>query len=422
NTGDTGSGQSYSVRFFDQDMDGKKDEILLGTDDDVYIYYENGTLQIDGPDLASNCYYMYDIEVGDIDGDGYDSEFVVGCGWSDSTNRVVIGNRTGEVINNTMADSLGDGKVGWITIGDINGDGTIDNIFSSYKCTLFNTTDGVNWNIAWNMSENCADAEFGDFDDDGTLEIVAIKSGNLTLFELNGTEVWATDNEGATYTGRMDVGSIDGDLKKNDFFMTEYHRYFLVNQSGQKTTVAFGGVNYWPNFIDIDGDGIDEIIYGNQNTDPVHAKYINETQIWAYDIVNSAAIANHDVNGDGENEIIIAESDGNTLVILNKSGILLSKTHRSSVSGVMPSCESGYCSGVGQEFDFGDLNRDGIDDIAVISRDDYLDIFQEVSCRIYFNDSNSYNMTWNDTLTKWQMNRTFATVGNYEYNITCEKG
>jgi len=43
-------------------------------------------------------------------------------------------------------------------------------------------------------------------------------------------------------------------------------------------------------------------------------------------------------------------------------------------------------------------------------------------CTAAFNDSQSYNLTWNNTLRKWQLNRTFASVGTYSYNITCEKG
>lgn len=432
NTGDTNGRVSYSLRFFDQDKDGKKDEIVLGTDYDVYIYYENGTLNIDSPNLApGNFHDMYDMEVGDINGDGFEDDFVVSSGYSGQSYKIAVLNRIGDVINGTMASPLGLGDVHWISLGDVDGDGVVDSIFSSAGCALLNSTDGINWDIAWNKSSNCGDSRFGDFDDDGVLEIVtprASASGiNFTMYELNGTEAWFVElsaSSGISLASRIDVGDMDGDGKDNDFAIATYgYGVYLVNQFGQSINVAGSYVNSWPNFIDIDGDGIDEIVFDSSGDDVVSAKYKNGTEIWSYGLSSTGVIRVYDVNGDGEEEIIIAEALGNYLIILNKTGSLLSKTKRSSVTGGMGPCSgSSYCPLNGWPIDFGDVNNDGLTDIAVISGDGYLDVFQDVSCTANFNDSNSYNMTWDVGLSKWKVNRTFDSAGDYDWNVTCEKG
>jgi len=73
--------------------------------------------------------------------------------------------------------------------------------------------------------------------------------------------------------------------------------------------------------------------------------------------------------------------------------------------------------------DISDINNDGINDIAVASADGFAHVLQDVTCKARFNDTATlYNMTWNYTNVKWETNRTFASAGMYNYNITCEKG
>jgi len=129
--------------------------------------------------------------------------------------------------------------------------------------------------------------------------------------------------------------------------------------------------------------------------------------------INSITLG--DIDDDSIDEIIIGTGDQGSIVVLNNSGKLL-------FSYYINKDQVGIGYGKKPGMDVGDINNDGILDVAVLSRQGYIDIFQEASCSALFNDSTSYNMTWNNVLRKWQINKSFLSIGTYEYNITCSKG
>ncbi|HDK41960.1 MAG TPA: VCBS repeat-containing protein, partial [Candidatus Pacearchaeota archaeon] len=141
----------------------------------------------------------------------------------------------------------------------------------------------------------------------------------------------------------------------------------------------------------------------------------NSGQLWSFTEPTGAilSLSEGDVNNDGEAEIIAGGSDG-IIWVLNKSGSLL-WSYNISLGNI------GGVSGSSPAIDISDINNDGINDIAVASVNGYAHILQSVTCSANFNDSTSFNMTWNNTIKKWQVNKSFSTTGDYDWNATCTK-
>jgi len=141
-------------------------------------------------------------------------------------------------------------------------------------------------------------------------------------------------------------------------------------------------------------------------------------QIWNLSTGHDTSyVTNGDINDDGKLDLIVGGTgSGETLFSIDNDGNL---SFSLNVGGTVGYSES---YGSGTALDVSDMNDDGINDIAVGSVDNKMYITQSVSCLAQFNDSTSYNMTWNSSLSKWQAPVTFTTSGSYTYNITCDKG
>jgi len=100
-----------------------------------------------------------------------------------------------------------------------------------------------------------------------------------------------------------------------------------------------------------------------------------------------------DLLDDGYDDVIFSETDFDNIFILNNSGsqMMIYNIGEGDIQ---------YYLGISTGMDIGDINNDGVNDIAVSSYNGYVHILQYVSCVADFNDSTSYNMTWNFTNKK----------------------
>ncbi|RLI07478.1 hypothetical protein DRO24_02955 [Candidatus Bathyarchaeota archaeon] len=180
---------------------------------------------------------------------------------------------------------------------------------------------------------------------------------------------------------------------------------------------------------DLNGDGLeDEIVTPSSGASGWGPALLlgldnNSNTLWNYTIIKAGegddlinSLMTGDVNDDGIEEIIFGSNRFDKIFVIERNGSFV-------WSYGIGKGDIGNINGNHPGIDVSDINNDGIPDIAVASADGYLHILQSVTCTAKFNDSSTiYNLTWNNTLRKWQVNRTFSSPGTYSWNVTCQKG
>ncbi|MBN1280550.1 MAG: DUF2341 domain-containing protein, partial [Candidatus Thermoplasmatota archaeon] len=128
-------GTFYSVEFADLDNDGCTDELLYGEAGELYAYSEAGS-QLWYADEPLSA--IYDIEVADVDGDGYVDDAIV------ADNYMIIWaiDNTGELIwsfeePQEVNEHYEPGYVYNIVVGDVDGDGEDDIIMGGLSNTIW---------------------------------------------------------------------------------------------------------------------------------------------------------------------------------------------------------------------------------------------------------------------------------------------
>ncbi|MCK5321107.1 VCBS repeat-containing protein [Candidatus Pacearchaeota archaeon] len=419
-----GYNNGYSIAFADLDEDGRKDEVVVGPDGDLFGFYENGT-QFWGTMLEGvSTFKTRQITIGDFDNDTFDNDIAI----VRSRGHVQVFNRTGDSV--WQSADLGAGVT--IHIFDHEGDGLKNDIVFREEGILavYNTTGGSSWTNIWNVSlAGSAGAEIksSDVDGDGVEDILINMrtAGHAFLYSgSNGSLIFNVTGVNRPYSvGFMDS---DHDGNKDEVIISSRYNAYVFNWNGTygstyNTSDAIFSVTTTASYVyetwagDLDGDGWeDDIVFGD--TDNLRI-YDNDTQVGLYsdsglNIQYSLDVL--DINNDGELEIVVGTNDG-VIYIFNRTGSLL--WEYTIGLGVIGS-DYGSSPGV----DMSDINNDGILDVAVSSSWGYAHILQDVTCTANFNDSNSYNMTWNGTSNLWEMNRTFSSAASYDWNVSCEKG
>lgn len=415
-----------NVVFFDYDLDGVSNEIFLTRDRAARAYYSNGSL-IYQINLGDPCYDIWGLESDDLNGNGFDSEIVISCGWSNSP-KIFILNRTGGIINDSIGDLLlPTSSVYSINLMDKNNDGVVEHLFISNKCSLVNSSDsGQSWNLVFNKPFSCSDAKFVDIDSDGELEIITTSKNSsyyLVAMELNGTEIWRSYL--GNYVNRISVGAFDFDGIKNDFFITTQGNIKIVNESGGVRTMSHNdNVAYRSVVYDIDSNGIDDILYVGMNSKNITARDKDFNLLWTRNMGLGGILKLENIDNNSIPELIYFGVDGNYSVLeLNgslRTSFFMEHSNKKLFSCTTPLSNT-YCFGSGDPVDFGDLNKDGSLDSIVISATGEVTVFSEVSCVASFNDSTSYNLDWNNALKNWNFNKMFSSNGTYEVNVNCEK-
>jgi len=419
NTSDWGDGQS--IALFDYDNDGKKDEIIFGEYNDPEAFYSNGTQiwSMTGAGLAD--YYVYEIEVADLDNDGFQDDFII----AESEGVLHVFNESGDA----MWTSSDLGGIYAVAIGDVTNDSIPEIIAVSDTPDLvyvFNGS-GTSWSQLWNASIDTsgsiyAEVDIGDINGDGINDVVAVEDRLFVYNGSNGAQLWNVTG-GVTFT----ITDLDGDAKEDEIVTVVSYgvlgAYNETNGSEWTAAVISDGA-FEISALDLDNDGIKEII-ATENLGKVSA--LNATDgsvIWEFAPGDPSphygtSLSIGDINNDGNEEIVVGTRGGKIYVFNRSTTLTLLWKYEIGLGNI------GRLEASSAGTDISDINNDGINDIAVESSGGYAHILQDVSCTIKVNNGTSwlgpYNMTWNNTLHKWTYNQSFQAGGTKDYNVTCTK-
>ena len=115
---------------------------FIGENDDIYVYYANGTQKFSVAGTANVP--VSEIKIGDLDNDSYENEVVV-C---EKPGRLFVVNESGSKL--WSSDGQTDPNCYVTAIGDFDGDGLKDDIvsgggYANTITTIYNTSDGKTW-------------------------------------------------------------------------------------------------------------------------------------------------------------------------------------------------------------------------------------------------------------------------------------
>src|SRR3989344_77223 len=191
----------YSTKLIDLDNDGRKDEVFIGADGDIFAFYENGTQIWTSNYPLDN---VNDIAIGDFNNNSFYSDIAI----SDMGGYVWVFNRSGGMVWNSSL--LGNGGIARaITVGDLDRDGISGDIVASFEnnsgnyVMAWNTSNSMNWSVLWvnyigTTATIANEIIIGDADSDGFDDVIVAESGSsLRVFiGLNGSLIFnTTDGE-----------------------------------------------------------------------------------------------------------------------------------------------------------------------------------------------------------------------------------
>ncbi|MFC2143557.1 NosD domain-containing protein [Candidatus Aenigmatarchaeota archaeon] len=441
NTTDISDGVN-ALTFWDMDNDGVKDELAVIQDggwNDVgfYAYHSNGSQAFKSTGVIANS--ASDIIAADLDNDSYDEIILM------TNAQVVIYNNTGGVIYQN--DSL----VGSLVVGDFDDQGFDNDLIMGIQDSddyekriwVLNSSNGTDYELLWTSgiinniqySNGLLSLGIADINNDGKDDpyVVDQNSGHFLSFNSsNGAPIFNTSDLGEVYSAL--ALDIDNDGNTDEVAVGEVGNLYVFEFNGSHGVTYGAGDAIWMNAsvvstsykirpLDLDNDGNkDDFVLnddGGWNTDEGYIRAFdnNSAELWISTLPADSsgafymyAMEADDLDDDTDYEIIVSEQDYDNIYVIDKWGNV---TWNYSINQ----------GNVGRNgLKLGDVNYDGIRDIAVSSPNGYVHVFQDVSCDIVFNDGTSYNMTWNITQSKWQTSKTFSSSGTFEYNITCGKG
>ncbi|RMG92658.1 MAG: hypothetical protein D6706_16475, partial [Chloroflexi bacterium] len=411
NTTILGGTDAYSAAFYDCDKDGIKECVAAGTSsggDDVYLLNPDGSVQ-----NQYNTGPVTQIISGDLNNDTYENEFAIASSairWYNHSGQIatygvgsqaiVLCDLTGDGIpeiagggSNEIGAAYANGTQLWyrsitgyareLACADVTGDGINDVAYveGDYLYVLY----GQNGSTAYQSALiDAISVSAIDLDNDGKKDELVVGTtwnGGNEIHAFNNTnitEIWQTNKFSNSAIRDIAVGDFDGDGYEDDFAAVSPNEYLYVFSANM--TGAYE-------------------IFNKSGTTAEHFNYIYAA----------------DINDDGTPEIIGGNSNNYTSVFTTSGAEILRYTTEDKIGD-----SNSY--GKHSPLATGDIDGDGILELAVASYDGRVYVIQEVSCTASFNDSTSYNMTWNSTLRKWQVGKTFTSPGTYSYNVTCSKG
>jgi len=403
-----------SVKFFDCNKDRMNNCLALATDDyGAMAFYPNGTSMNWG--LSG---VVRSVQAFDYYNDSYFSDIVSTRG----TGGIRWYNESGDLID---VYDPGSNSFLYVELCDVNNDSVDDFIAATQSREVFAVAQNGSqiWNTTFPGGTNILELECADVNEDGVNDVVSVVGrDNVTvLYGQNGSIMW---DSGDIYAFGIAVIDLDCDGEKDEVLGsdntgTEYIIAYNSSENGEVLwQIEMSGTGSGNDFavFDWDGDGCEnEFVVSYDETFLYSANMTTYTHIWNVTHLDNVEFVHvKDINNDGYTDVI--STDLTRIYFLNHSGRTLGGYNVTGPIG------SYWSFGNGKMIDTSDVNLDGINDIAIASWDNHAYVIQEVSCVASFNDSTYYNMTWNQTDFRWEINKTFTTGGTYEYNVTCSKG
>ncbi|MFA5303887.1 MAG: VCBS repeat-containing protein [Candidatus Nanoarchaeia archaeon] len=152
-----------------------------------------------------------------------------------------------------------------------------------------------------------------DLDGDGNLEIIAGSYSHIYSFYSNGTKMWEYNDGGVSMASKPVVGDLDRDgdyevvsIAYDDVDSETY--LYILNDDGtlncSSASLQYGAGAAMPSLIDLDGDGELDVVV--QAASVLYGIYNNCTTYWSFStpMVSGSNPAFVDVDGDGTDEII----------------------------------------------------------------------------------------------------------------------
>ena len=354
-----------SIALGDMDGDGDLD-VVAGNNGTNLLFLNNGTddpfAKANGLSITYDNDSTFSIVLGDVDGDG-DLDVVVG-NWRQA-NRLYLNNGSANPFANANGLSITNDadSTSSIALGDVDGDGDLDafagNSFSRVNRLYLNNgsdnpfTDVTSLNIT-NDADSTSSIALGDMDGDGDLDVVAGISGENRLYLKNGSDNpflnvtglnIADDSDG---TSSLALGDVDGDGDLDVIVgNSEANRLYLnggsdnpfLNVTGLNITDDSDGTSSLA-LGDVDGDGDLDVIVGNSEANRLYLNggsdnpFLNVTGLnITNDADSTSSIALGDVDSDGDLDVVAGNSglanrlylnNGTDNPFLNVTGISIS--------------------------------------------------------------------------------------------------
>ena len=200
NIGQGGGNTTYDVDVGDLDGDGFVDAVVAAEDTgdgEVWVYIGGGdgtfTLQ-STPDTANE--EAFDVELGDVDGDGDLDYVAVGTNGSDVE---VFLNDGSANFSSHSSFNLSSGDGGAVNLADLNNDGILDIVASNGSVLEIHEGQGDGtFVLSQSISSSGDEIAFGDTNEDGVLDIVTNEAslttntdyGTASILEFDLTSVY----------------------------------------------------------------------------------------------------------------------------------------------------------------------------------------------------------------------------------------
>ncbi|MGB3654038.1 MAG: FG-GAP-like repeat-containing protein [Rivularia sp. (in: cyanobacteria)] len=383
------------VALGDVDGDGSLD--IVTANNDFYFSYGLSVLLNDSNGAFSQAanyteeafdFEIYDVALGDVNGDGRQDIVTANSYYSDGRVSVLLNEGDGTFADST--DYTVDTSPDSLTLGDVNGDGRLDIVTANYYyyenglSVLLQNEDGTfSDNTNYTTGGDVRSVVLGDADGDGFLDLLAANYDNDSVSVLlnkgDGTFKTETETETTEYDSEFTSKSvIVGDINQDsipDTLILSYENTVaarLGNGDGTFTPEINSTIGTSNTFLeqvalgDVNGDGLPDLVAVSNNFDGItenlsvllgngNGTFDSESKYAVGDRPLSVALG--DVNGDGRQDIVTANYYGNSISVLlgNSDGSFTAQTEYAS--GEQPTSVA-----------LGDINGDGRQDIVTGNR------------------------------------------------------